>query len=314
MEGTNFLDVQSVTEYVQFVMEIREELVRLFQKQAEEPRGYYHPYYSFRFDRIISPNLYRWDGNDRPERRRYPWLIFQITTRGRGVFEWKGKKHQMMPGLAFCAYVPSRHKYYRPVDSEEWEFMWFSLQHVPRLTRLHDLLMLHSGVFSVDDAALLVRRTLDLMTLSLNEQIEDDLEEEWHATMWAFELERFLRSQVYPRKERHGLQNRLASFVRSGATSVTVGEAAKRFGMSRAHFSRVFKRGTGESPAAFLLKLRLRLVAERLHRSGDKLEVIAREAGFRDASELCRVFRRQYGVTPAVFRSQFALKSDEKLS
>jgi len=47
----------------------------------------------------------------------------------------------------------------------------------------------------------------------------------------------------------------------------------------------------------------LRLAADEI-RLGSKLDAAARRCGFAGANYLCRLFRRQYGLTPLQFRRQ----------
>lgn len=290
---------------MQFVLNFREELARLFPAGPGIQSGRYRHYYSFRFNQSLHPSPSPWKGFRQPGETRRPHLVFQMTTRGECVFEKNGCSHRIPPGSAFCAYLPSNCRFRRPPDVPEWEFFWLDIEDLPRIPRLRDLLKLHSGVLSLEACEGLVRRTLDLMALSLQESVADELAEEWQATMWAFDLERTLRQSLYPRKEQEKLRAHVADVARSNPSGTSVETLARDFGMSRSHFTRHFKRTTGESPAACLMKARLQLVAEKLHNFTDKLEVIAREAGFRDASELCRAFRRQYGLSPAAFRRQF---------
>lgn len=57
------------------------------------------------------------------------------------------------------------------------------------------------------------------------------------------------------------------------------------------------------TPGKFLADLRMNYVIRLLECSGMKLSSIAEVSGFSDASHLCRVFRKQHGITPEAFRS-----------
>ena len=72
---------------------------------------------------------------------------------------------------------------------------------------------------------------------------------------------------------------------------------------SREYLARRFHAAVGVTPSDYLAQHRLRLAASALRASDDKLETIARRAGFSNANYLCRIFKKHVGVTPASFRA-----------
>ncbi len=84
---------------------------------------------------------------------------------------------------------------------------------------------------------------------------------------------------------------------------LSVDDLATAAGLSRAHFSRLFKRSTGFSPHDFILRRRVERAKELLRRDpGLALADVAAEVGFCDQSHLTARFREQTGVTPAAYR------------
>jgi AraC-like DNA-binding protein len=84
---------------------------------------------------------------------------------------------------------------------------------------------------------------------------------------------------------------------------VTVAQAAKTCGLSRAQFSLVFRNTMGMSFARFCLHSRLRAAARLLTSSRLSIEAIADQSGFADGSHLQRAFAKHYGCTPGSYRS-----------
>lgn len=79
---------------------------------------------------------------------------------------------------------------------------------------------------------------------------------------------------------------------------------ARAAGLSETHFIREFRRETGESPAAYLRRVRLEL-AKRLLRAGEEpLTEIARRCGYATPSAFTRSFSRRFGESPAAFRKR----------
>jgi AraC family transcriptional regulator len=71
---------------------------------------------------------------------------------------------------------------------------------------------------------------------------------------------------------------------------------------SEAHFTRAFKITFGETPHAYLTRLRLEFAGRAMLASNAPLTDIALTCGFTDQAHLCRLFRRWIGRTPAEWR------------
>ena len=82
----------------------------------------------------------------------------------------------------------------------------------------------------------------------------------------------------------------------------TVEEVASHCHFSKFHFSRLFKAETGESPYAFIRRLRLEESAFRLKVEPKRAVTdIGWECGY-SSSNYSWAFRRQFGVNPTAFR------------
>ncbi|MFK3778159.1 AraC family transcriptional regulator [Agrobacterium sp. NPDC089420] len=79
-------------------------------------------------------------------------------------------------------------------------------------------------------------------------------------------------------------------------------DLAGQAGMSQFRFLRAFARTTGLTPHSYLLQRRIHLARHALAGGTPPAEA-AFAAGFADQSHLNRVFVRQFGVTPAVYRA-----------
>ncbi len=84
------------------------------------------------------------------------------------------------------------------------------------------------------------------------------------------------------------------------AERITVKHLARGTGLSPAHFSREFKRSTGETPHAFVMRRRLEHAHGFLSDGGSIAEA-ALCSGFADQAHLSRLFKRRYFVTPGAF-------------
>ena len=88
-----------------------------------------------------------------------------------------------------------------------------------------------------------------------------------------------------------------------------VEELSAQLGVSKCHLVRVFSSEMGMPPGRFLTSVRIEaaklLLAEREY----SLEMIAGLCGFSGANYLCRVFKRETGLSPAAWRETAAHKA-----
>ena len=87
--------------------------------------------------------------------------------------------------------------------------------------------------------------------------------------------------------------------------SVGVDDMARAAGLSRAHFSREFRRAFGESPHAYLLTRRLERAAALLRMTDRSVADICFSVGLQSVGSFTTSFTRTYGVSPTAYRATF---------
>jgi AraC-like DNA-binding protein len=92
-----------------------------------------------------------------------------------------------------------------------------------------------------------------------------------------------------------------------------VDDLARAAGLSRAHFSREFRRAFGESPHAYLLTRRLERAAALLRRTDRSVADICFSVGLQSVGSFTTSFTRTYGVSPNVYRVAFPPPSEQAL-
>ena len=75
--------------------------------------------------------------------------------------------------------------------------------------------------------------------------------------------------------------------------------------LSRAHFSREFRRVFGESPHGYLLTRRLERAATLLRQTDQSVADICMSVGLQSVGSFTTTFRRTYGKTPTEYRASF---------
>lgn len=264
-----------------------------------------HPLFFYNLASLAKGSDYRWDGTKREWTPRHPQVLFQYTFSGYGSFTRGRKTFRMEKGNAFFAIIPSDHVYELPGHSPGWSFFYLMFQHPYLAERMARALELHSGVLALDEKHPLVMRSADLIRLSQTGVFRDRLEEESHLFDWMCCAERNLSRDGMAQKETDDWKARAILLLdRTPGTLPTIEELAVHYGLSRAHFTRVFKQKTGMSPAAFLRQIRLHHVEQDLRLTSKSLKEIARDHGYGDISRLCKAFAKCYGLSPAKYREQ----------
>ena len=85
------------------------------------------------------------------------------------------------------------------------------------------------------------------------------------------------------------------------AADWSIENMAKAACMSRASFCKHFASASGHSPAQFLLLLRMKIAARRLH-DGASVERVAELVGYRSHAAFTRAFKRATGEQPGAYR------------
>src|SRR3954469_14773959 len=86
---------------------------------------------------------------------------------------------------------------------------------------------------------------------------------------------------------------------------LTVDDLSDAAGLSRAHFSREFRRTFGVSPHAYLLTRRLERAASLLRVTDPSVAEGCLDVGLTSVGSFPTSFTRPYGVSPTVYRAQF---------
>jgi AraC-like DNA-binding protein len=107
---------------------------------------------------------------------------------------------------------------------------------------------------------------------------------------------------AFPPAARHLLRAKDLADARY-SERVAVKDMAGAAGLSRAHFSREFRRAFGESPHQYLLTRRLERAAELLRMTDWTVAEVCLEVGLRSIGSFTTSFKRAYGRSPIEYRA-----------
>jgi AraC-like DNA-binding protein len=107
---------------------------------------------------------------------------------------------------------------------------------------------------------------------------------------------------AFPPPERHLLRARDLADARY-AEPIGVDDMAAAAGLSKAHFSREFRKAFGETPRAYLLTRRLERAAALLRTTDRSVAEVCLDVGLTGVGSFTTSFTRTFGLTPTAYRA-----------
>ncbi len=86
---------------------------------------------------------------------------------------------------------------------------------------------------------------------------------------------------------------------------LSLDEMAQSVGLSTAHFARMFRQSTGETPHQFVLRQRLERAKAMLRTPDARILDVALACGFKTQQHFAQVFRDVCGISPTEYRQDF---------
>jgi AraC-like DNA-binding protein len=250
------------------------------------------------------PTSYHWDGMKRLARGDPPLFAFQLTLAGWGHFQLYGQPPlRVTPGKAFIALMPSRHRYYLPEDSPGWTFAWISIYHPYLLARIARQVSATGPLIDVAPDGLLAASTARLVRGAIKKDFSNRFEVELALFEFLLACEQAAQQARDSSVEGRQLLDAVRSRIVAGLPkALDVHALAAEYGMSRTHFSHLFRAHTGLTPAHFATEVRIHEAARMLLETHTPLKQIAAACGFANANHFCKVFRRIQHVSPKAYR------------
>lgn len=225
--------------------------------------------------------------NDRVERSALERYVIHFVISGCGTFYKYGKVYHISAGELFisCPGEPGIHIADR---DDPWDYIWVSF------TGPQDFALLQQDVVSMPNAK---RLFLQMMNA------KDDPARDWTVHGLLYQLFALLAArQDSADQQKDYLREAIAYIEDNYDQRLQVEQIAKTVGMSRTHFSRLFKRQTGLSPQDYIVSYRLEKATKLLSDSGLSQKEVAVRLGYPDVSTFSRMFKRKYGISPGKYR------------
>jgi AraC-like DNA-binding protein len=244
---------------------------------------------------------YYFDSRKRPDPDH---LVLQLTLSGAGFYERGGRRTLLRPGMAFFDHIPGDFRYgYPPRAQETYEQVYLSLMGSVAKRWWRRISRRFGYILTFGPG-----NPIAPLMLSIVRQTQDrSVPDRYLASAQIYQLMMSVLSTLnYSRVATAPLVPTALKVIETHArdAAFNVAALADELNCSREYLSRQFRSSTGVSPLDYLTQHRLRLAAHELRHEDEKLEAIAQRSGFGGANYLCRVFRKQYGLSPMEFRKR----------
>ena len=113
------------------------------------------------------------------------------------------------------------------------------------------------------------------------------------------------QAREFPRGFSASQYERVLVFIKENfGRSISVEDIARSAGLSRTHFSRMFRHVVGQTPYSFLMSFRVERAQELMRDKQRGLADIAFACGFSDQAHLSRAFTKETGQSPSTWRKK----------
>ncbi|MFC0272399.1 AraC family transcriptional regulator [Metabacillus herbersteinensis] len=257
--------------------------------------------WSVGWDEQTNP-IYSWSGTQRKDVGK---CIFQYTLSGQGEIELDGIRHRVQPGQAFIVKSHSNYRYYLPKGSEKWEFIFLTLygneveqcwEYVKQTT--NQVIRFHPDSTPIQ----LIKKMYDK---AQNKNITNAYQGSSLAYQFTMELYHSISSMDKLMEEwPESVISAVLVATNYYQTEVGPEQMAEASGLSRYHFTRLFKKTTTLTPIQYLTKIRVIKASELLLHTKYSVDEIAELVGYKNANYLNKVFRKLTGMSPGQVRKR----------
>lgn len=245
---------------------------------------------------------YCWNGL---ERGPIEFAIWQYTISGQGKLECDGKLYSLNPGDSMIIHIPQEHCYFLPSDSDHWEFLYLNINGSELMRLWREIGQRVGPVANFAETSPTVELACNIYKLHIGGKIVSP----HMASSLAYQFVMTMLDELMPGgryvEKTPAFINKVTNYaINHLHESLAVEDLAEIAGYSRFHFSRIFKEWYGTGPSTFLHDMRMKRAVRLLQTERRTITEISDRCGFVDTSYFCKVFRKEFGVSPEGFRNK----------
>ena len=246
-----------------------------------------------------------------PARRSH--FLFHYIISGRGLLmstDENGVKsdHRLSEGEGFLIFPNQVNTYVADLD-DPWEYIWVEFDGIHVADELEQVGMTPSSPVYRSLSSDRRARMVEEMRYLVAHSDASALHLIGHTYLFLdYLLSSVDRPSELPTSKIQGFYIREAiDFIKeSYQADITVEDIAKRTGLNRSYFGKVFKAATGKSPQQYLIAYRMSKASELLKLTALPVAEVGRAVGYPNQLHFSRAFKNAFGVSPRDWRRQNA--------
>ena len=224
------------------------------------------------------------------------YYLLHLIESGKGTIERNGTVTPLSAGEAFLI-KPGETTTYRADKDEPWTYYWISFHGefaktlIERTTNRLCMPYQKSGLVALKNAfsQTIQNENADMVgILRLLFNVLDSIKTQETTAKKSENTDAVALAMRYMESNYH--------------LDIDVQSLASQLGFSRAYFSTLFQKNTGETPYHYLTKLRITRAQTYLQSSALSVEEIAYSVGFSSLQRFSEMFKKECGVSPLQYR------------
>lgn len=228
--------------------------------------------------------------------------LILMTVSGCGRLKIDSNPYPLTPNTVAIVEPHVKNEYYA---DRLWQFYWIHPTGNYCKNVLDYILKEKTCVFDVDKIHLLTEKIEHLLMLNLSRRYDYEIQLSVAISEFLHVLiSEALRLNSGKSKEKEIVEDMIAFLEDNFKNAVSLKDISSKIFVSNAHMIRVFKSKTGITPYEYLLRYRIMKACELLEFTKLQINQIAKEVGFKSASNFISYFKSIKGITPRSYRNE----------
>lgn len=233
---------------------------------------------------------------------RDTYLIHYILE-GCGTLFAGGMEHRVCGKQAFLTY-PGELNRYRAGEDTPWNYIWirFHGAKVPE--------MLRDAGFSKEQPVFVPAVSCPELEQCFFELLHNN-EKEYASIGNLYRMFQLMSDVASNKPAREQKTNAAQEYTKTAVNYITekysepirIREIADYCGLDRSYLCKIFKKETGYTPVEYLIRYRMRKAKQLLRQTSLPVRYIAFSVGYSDPFAFSKVFKKESGMSPTVYRS-----------
>ncbi|SCP96486.1 AraC family transcriptional regulator [Anaerobium acetethylicum] len=241
------------------------------------------------------------------ERQNLNSFLIVYTISGEGTLHYHEKDFTLTSGQCFYINCMDYH-YYETKRGNDWEFLWIHFNGSNALGYYEEFTKDDFSILDIEESSV-VESTLRRI-LAINQK-KDITTEVLTSSLIASLLTEFIILGSTNRTDTILMPEYIRAVMkytdRNFREPLSLDDLASRYGISKFHLSREFKKHTGTTVNEYIINTRLSYAKELLKYSDLSVNEIAYSAGFHNVSHFINLFKARENMTPLAYRREWKI-------